>query len=76
MKKVIGYYNELLYRVELNGKEIYSVGNSPFDSQVYTSKESGVGLETMKKYCEQTSKELAKENHAKFIGVEYEEMED
>lgn len=59
-----------------DGKEIYSAGNSPFDSQAYTSKEDGVGLETMKEYCEQTSKNLAEENHAKYIGVEYEETED
>lgn len=71
MKRIIGYYNELEYSVEIDGKEIYTAGNSPLDSQAYTSAEDGVGLERMREFCEQTSRELAKENHAEFIGVEY-----
>jgi hypothetical protein len=74
MKKVIGYYNELEYRIELDGKEIYTAGNSPFDSQQYTSKENGVGLIKMKQYCEVTAKDLAKEHNANLIGIEYLEI--
>ena len=70
MKKVIGYYNELEYRVELDGKEIYTAGNSKFDSQAYTSADEGVGIKTMRSYCIQTAKELAKEHNAEYIGVE------
>lgn len=79
MKKIIGYYNELEYTVEIIGpgdhEVLYSAGNSPFDSQGYTSKEEGVGLEKMKQYCEQTAKEIAKEMNIEFIGIEYEENE-
>ncbi len=71
MGKIIGYYNELEYRIELDGKEIYTASNSPFDSQAYTSAGEGVGLATMRKYCIQTSKELAKENKTRYIGVQY-----
>lgn len=71
LSKVIGRYNELEYEVELDGEVIYSAGNSPFDSQVYTDKETGVGLAVMKEYCEYTSREFAKEHKAKFMGVEY-----
>ncbi len=77
--RVVGYYNELWYSVfmysddEPTGIELYRAGNSPYDSQGYTSKEDGVGLATMKRYCEQTSREIAKEKKSKFIGVEYQE---
>jgi hypothetical protein len=79
--KVIGYYNELEYSiVEFNedepmGNELYRAGNHPNDSQVYTSKEKGVGLDTMKKYCKQTTKDIAKEHKAKYGGIEYEALE-
>ena len=71
MTQALGRYNELEYEVEVDGKIIYEAGNSPFDSQVYTSADDGVGLETMRKYCEQTTKNIAEEQGAKFIGVEY-----
>lgn len=73
---VIGYYNELKYRIEIDGEEVYTAGNSPYDSQGYTAKENGVGLEEMRKFCEHTAKEMAQENKAKFIGVEYEEVDE
>ena len=57
------------------GMEIYEAGNSPFDSQGYTSEENGVGLEIMREYCELTSKKIATERKAKYLGVEYEEYE-
>jgi hypothetical protein len=70
MKQAIGYYNALEYYVMLDGKVVYSAGNSPFDSQFYTSEYNGVGLKTMRSYCIQTTKEIAKENNAKYVGVE------
>ena len=70
MKQVIGYYNALEYRVEIDGEEIYHAGNSPFESQVFVSKDDGVGLRKMRSYCIQTSKEIAKENNSKYVGVE------
>jgi hypothetical protein len=82
MDKIIGYYNTLQYRVVLfdkdvntDGKDIYTAGNSPFESQTYVSADEGVGLRTMRKYCIQTSKELAKENKAQYIGVEREDLD-
>ena len=73
MQKVIGYYNELEYRVEVEGNEVYQAGNSPLDSQTYTDKESGVGLKTMKEFCKQTSRDIALERQAQVEGVEYSE---
>jgi hypothetical protein len=80
MKKVIGYYNEIEYKVFIIGesgliKHLYNAGNSPLDSQQYVNAEDGIGLEKMKEYCEQTSKELAKENNLPFAGIEFEEYE-
>ena len=80
MKKVIGYYNEIEYEVFIIGesgliKLLYNAGNSKLDSQQYVSAEDGIGLEKIKEYCEQTSKELAKENNLPFAGIEFEEYE-
>lgn len=69
---VIGYYNTLQYSVALNGEEVYKAGNSPYDSQIYVSANDGVGLAKMKSFCIQTSKDLAKEHKAKYLGVKYE----
>lgn len=76
MKKTIGYYSEYEYTVEIDGKEVYRAGNSPFDSQVYVrdlGNYAVVPLATMKEYCDQTTRELAKENKASFVGIEYNE---
>ena len=73
---VIGYYNELYYRIYLNDNEIYTAGNSPHESQTYVSKEDGVGRRKMRSYCIITSKAEAKERKAKYGGVEYEEIEE
>ena len=75
--KITCYYNELGYRVHniTTNKELYTAGNSPFDSQCYVSVVDGVGLEAIKQYCEQTTKDIAKENNAKYAGIEYEGME-
>ena len=73
MLKVIGRYNERKYEIEVGGEVVYTAGNSPYDSQVYT--ERGVGLDTMRRYCEQTAKDIAKERKAKFLGCEYMEAD-
>jgi len=54
MNIVIGYYNELSYRVHnvTTNDDLYTAGNSPYDSQACTSKEQGIGIEIMKRYCE------------------------
>ena len=70
-KGVIGRYNAREYEVEVVGEIVYTAGNSPFDSQAYTLAEEGVGLATMKEYCEQTARDIAKEQHKRYLGVEY-----
>jgi hypothetical protein len=75
MKGIIGYYSELRYTVCIvdNGQilsEAYIAGNSPHDSQCFVSADRGVGLKTMRSYCIQTSKEIAKEENLKYLGVE------
>lgn len=75
MKQAIGYYNELEYRVEVDSKEVYTAGNSHFDSQGYVDTDEGVGLDVMKQYCEQTTRNIALEHKAQYIGVEYLELD-
>ena len=80
--RIIGYYNELYYQIcsiDNEGqivKELYNAGNSPFSSEDTVPAEEGVGLENMKTYCEQNSKEIAREEGLEFIGVEYEEIDE
>jgi hypothetical protein len=69
--KITGLYTALAYVIKLDGKVIYQAGNSPLESQVYLPETQGVGLATMKEFCEQTAKELAEQHNADFIGVEH-----
>lgn len=76
--KLIGFYNEFHYQIfdwtdgRIN-EVLYEAGNSPHDSQVYVNPENGVGIETMREYCEQTLVEIADEHNAEIIGVQYDE---
>lgn len=74
---LIAYYNELEYRIHNSrtGEDVYTAGNSPHDSQVFTSAEDGVGLRTMKEYAEHTGKEIAEETGVPFLGAEHEDPE-
>lgn len=72
-RQIIGYYNELSYRVEVDGQEIYSAGNSFYDSQTWTSKELGVGLKAMKVFCTRTCYEISKEKNIFVAGIEKED---
>lgn len=67
--KITGLYTSLAYIIKLNEKVIYQAGNSPSESQVYLLPGQGVGLATMRKFCEQTAKELAEEHEAEFVSV-------
>ena len=71
-KRLIGYYAATHYTIEDfdTQEELYLAGNSPMESQVYVDAADGVGLETMKKYCEITGKDMAAEIGAEFIGAE------
>lgn len=71
MKQVVGYYNERKYQIDVDGTEVYQAGNSPYESQDYLNADEGVGLEKMRTYCISTAKEIARENNAQYIGVQY-----
>lgn len=78
--KAIGYYNEYYYRVEIDGQEKYLAGNNSLDSspiQTLSLDNPVVAdLATMREFCEDTTKAIAKKYNADFIGVEYEIYED
>jgi len=79
MKGIIGFYNAEKYSVcsiDENGQieeELYTAGNSPLDSQVSVNAFEGVGLETMREFCETSSKIIAKDNGYKYLGVQEDE---
>lgn len=57
-----GKYNELCYVIMDGYNEVlYQGGNQHGDSQGYVSAEKGVGLETMRQYCESTLVEMVEE---------------
>lgn len=70
--RLIGYYSATEYRiVDVDTNiDIYSAGNSKYDSQQYVAAEDGVGIDCMKKYAEKTGREIAKERGGLFLGVE------
>lgn len=75
MRGIIGFYNELRYFIVENksGAILYIAGNSKLDSRPFLSAEDGVGLEKMKEFCEYTAREVAREKHIKYLGIEYDE---
>lgn len=76
--KVIGYYDKNGYEIceiDDNGqtiKELYQAGNNRYDSQ-QNSSDNPLPLSTLKEYCEQTGKEIAKEHNLSFVGVQLRE---
>ncbi len=71
-KQYIGYYNKDGYRIEeVEGYDVYTAGNSPYDSQ--QSSFNALPIETLKEFCQQTGEDIAEENDGEFLGVEYEE---
>lgn len=73
--KITGYYNKQGYQIEsdnLMDTILYRAGNHALDSQQDgTGTKHQLSLETLRQYCEQTTKEIAIEKNAEFIGVEY-----
>lgn len=65
-----GFYNKSGYRIlDENGEETYSAGNSPYESQTVLQPENGpLPLKTIKQYCNITGRDIAEENHGKWIG--------
>lgn len=78
--KITGYYNESGYQVESDSPMsaiLYQAGNHALDSQQDgTGTEHQLYLATIREFCYQTAEEIAKENDAEFIGVEYLDSED
>jgi hypothetical protein len=75
---IIGRYNRQGYTVveiKSNGEEteLYQAGNNPQDSGVSQSFSNGLSLTTLRKYCIETSREVAKERAVKYGGVERDE---
>ena len=52
------------------GRDVYSAGNSPLDSQQYVDRRHGVPLDTLRQYCDQTGREIAEEQGAVWCGCE------
>jgi len=74
---ITGYYNEHGYQIETDNLSdciLYYASNHALDSQQDgTGTQHQLPLEIIKDYCEQTAKEIAREKHAKFNGIEYTE---
>lgn len=72
---ITGYYNEAGYQVETDNPidgTIYRAGNHELDSQQDGSgTEHQLSLETIRTFCEETTRDIAEEKNAEFGGVEY-----
>ena len=73
MQRLIGYYNEQGYSiVDINSNtELYTAGNSPFDSQQSVGVSDALSIGTIKEFCKSTLKEMTEEISARVLGVEY-----
>lgn len=69
---VRGCYNESGYTIfDEQGNELYSAGNSPFDSQQdVTGFACALSLAEIKSYCITTAAMLAEENGGKVLSIE------
>lgn len=77
--KLIGFYHEHGYNIhevsdgkKLSDEPVYQAGNSPYDSSMMVPVERGESLDTLKKWCEQTGKEMAAEQGVEWGGCERE----
>ena len=70
--RLMGFYNEYGYNITDidTGLDLYHAGNSPFESTDVIP--SGLSLKKIKKMCNNTGKEMARENNCEWIGVEVE----
>ena len=75
MRQIIGYYNADGYRITdpKSGEDLYTAGNSPFDSTAVVERAEGLSLDQIRAACERTGLSMAHELKAKFIGAEEEE---
>lgn len=79
MSAIVAYYNEEGYRIDLvdNSEhvEIYSAGNSKYDSYQIVSIDDALPLRTIKDFAEQTGRTIANKLSCRFVGSEYEQLE-
>lgn len=74
MKVLIGYYNANGYRIETaDGKVLYTAGANALDSG---APGRSVEPHTLRRWCVQTGKQMAKELGAKWGGAEYDRITD
>lgn len=74
MNGIWGKYNEYGYTIyDADGKELYRVGNSKFNSNdiVFPDHTDALNVETLGTYCEWTGREIASEINAKWLGCWY-----
>jgi hypothetical protein len=67
LPEVTGEYSDDGYRIFVDGEEMYEAGNHPMESTSWIS--DGLSLDTMRKYCIQTGKEVAQERGGVFTGA-------
>ena len=67
-ESLLGFFSETGYNIwrQIDGKltggePLYTAGNSRYDSSNIVDPSRGEDLETLKRYCEQTGKEMAEE---------------
>ena len=75
--KLFGKYTKYGYKIWSDEKQdtIYQAGNSRYDSSQYVKPDrpDAVSLESLAEYCEDTGKEMAEEQGAKWLGCEYDQ---
>ena len=73
--RITGYYNESGYQVETGNPcdcLLYQAGNHALEStQDGTGTEHQLPLDTIKEFCEQTTRDIAEEKQAEYGGIEY-----
>ena len=67
---VTGCYDGNGYAVFFNNTQIYSAGNSPYDTYNVIDPPWALSIETLRDYCINMTKEIAKEQKAEYGGVE------
>lgn len=72
--RINGYYSRNGYRIELNGRPIYTAGNHANNSQAYVSPSNpaALPLDMIGKFCYETAEDMASERGATFSGIELE----
>lgn len=68
--KITGEYSLTGYIIFADGVEFYTAGNNPRDSKQPAQGGKGLPLATLRDFCINTAKDIAKEQHAEFGGVE------